>query len=581
MLVATVGYSQGIHFLSDHPAKRITDRWLILHDFPSYSSTVGNRPLEEMNMMATHLYKQGLSGGVLDHYDIRYVYNETSEYAPPVDSTYSPERDKNDGFQLLKGERSGDFTLLKNRRPILKHFYKNEADLFRLDLPSFSLRINPILGLGFGKEQGGAYPIFQNTRGVEVRSIIDDRVYMYMTVLENQQRFLNYLRKKITDYRAIPGHGLYKNYDSPFFDKIRGYDFLNAQGYLGYRMSKHVSAELGHGRHFIGDGIRSLLLSDYGHNYFYFKLNTNVWKLNYQNIFAELSPISSKQVSGDQLLPKKYMATHFLSFTPTSNLEFGLFESVVFSRADHFELQYLNPVILYRSVEQWIGSPDNVLLGFSARYNLLNRHQFYGQVIFDEFKFDEITGNAGWWANKYGLQAGVKTLNIFGVSHLDLQYEFNKVRPYTYAHRGQISAEINQSLSSYSHYNQPLAHPLGANFIEHIIQAHYKPTSRLYLDARMSYARYGLDEAGVSYGQNILRPTDDRLTDDDNTTTQGQATDVLGFYIHADYELFHDFYLGMEYVNRMQDSESEANNFETQYVGLSLRYNFNRTLRDF
>ena len=79
--------------------------------------------------------------------------------------------------------------------------------------------------------------------------------------------------------------------------------------------------ELGHGRHFIGNGMRSLLLSDFSNNYFYLKFNTRVWKLNYQNLFAELSAVSANQLPGDLLLNKKYMASHYLSFRPRKTLK--------------------------------------------------------------------------------------------------------------------------------------------------------------------------------------------------------------------------------------------------------------------
>jgi hypothetical protein len=47
-------------------------------------------------------------------------------------------------------------------------------------------------------------------------------------------------------------------------------------------------------------------LSDFGANYLFLKLNTNVWKFNYQNIFAELTKFYPR--GGDGLLTKKYMA---------------------------------------------------------------------------------------------------------------------------------------------------------------------------------------------------------------------------------------------------------------------------------
>ena len=53
---------------------------------------------------------------------------------------------------------------------------------------------------------------------------------------------------------------------------------------------------------------------------------------------------------------------------------------------------------------------------------------------------------------------GGKYFDAFTVKNLDLQGEMNMVRPYTYTHY--------DSTANYTHYNQPLAHPLGAGFAE-------------------------------------------------------------------------------------------------------------------
>jgi hypothetical protein len=88
---------------------------------------------------------------------------------------------------------------------------------------------------------------------------------------------------------------------------------------------------------------------------------------------------------GDVLIPKKYFAAHYLSFAINKNWHAGFFETVVFSRRNQFEFQYLNPVILYRTVEGALGSPDNVLIGFNVSGNLFKKVQLYGQLLLDEF----------------------------------------------------------------------------------------------------------------------------------------------------------------------------------------------------
>ncbi|MEJ7658377.1 MAG: hypothetical protein WKG07_01490 [Hymenobacter sp.] len=66
---------------------------------------------------------------------------------------------------------------------------------------------------------------------------------------------------------------------------------------------------------------------------------------------------------------------------------------------------------------------------------------------------------AGWWSQQAGrFSSAASSLTVGGIRNLDLQVEFNYVRPYTYQHENLYTA--------YEHYQQPLAHPMGANLVE-------------------------------------------------------------------------------------------------------------------
>ncbi len=105
-----------------------------------------------------------------------------------------------------------------------------------------------------------------------------------------------------------------------------------------------------------------------------------------------------------------------------------------------------------RPAEQQNGSADNAFVGLDFKANIAHRFQVYGQLMFDEFVLSEIKKGDGWWANKWALQLGAKYIDAFGVKNLDLQLETNLVRPFTYSHFDTVA--------NYTHYNQPLAHPL-------------------------------------------------------------------------------------------------------------------------
>jgi hypothetical protein len=338
---------------------------------------------------------------------------------------------------------------------------------------------------------------------------------------------------------------------------------------VNFRATKHIDVTLGHGTHFIGNGMRSLLLSDFTTPYFYLRLNTQFWKINYQNIYAELSPQSKFIGVADALLPKKYMAAHYLSINLLKNWNVGLFESVIFSRKNQFELQYLNPIILYRSIEQSLGSPDNVLLGAHSNIQLFKKINMYGQLMLDEFVVKELLfDNKGWWANKFGIQVGLFYPDAFGVKHLDISIEHNRVRPYTYSFRDTIP-------SNYTHYNQELAHPLGSNFKENLLKLNYQFFNRWNIELSVMQFSKGLDDGLLNYGGNVNRSHDDhRVMDYNNKIGQGIEQKVLNLNLGLQYELMQRMYLTLNFNHRKQSLASVTSN--QSYITTGLRWNIDQ-----
>jgi hypothetical protein len=370
-----------------------------------------------------------------------------------------------------------------NKKPLLKYFYKTPANLFETHGRYFDLVINPAFQFSYARERGDGQPLFMNQRGAEIRGSIDKRIYFQSTIVETQARFADYVTARIIRDSAIQGAGLYKTYTSLLLPLNSSYDFVNAQGLIGFNITPHIGLQFGNGQNFMGDGLRSIFLSNFANNYLFLKLTTKVWKLQYQNIFAELH-LNNRPNDNNALNVKKYMATHHLSVNVTPTLNVGIFETIIMNRSQHFELQYLNPIIFYRSVEHGLGSPDNVLLGGNFKWNVAKRLSFYGEGLLDEFLFKELfVKNQGWWANKYAGQIGVKYFNALNIDHLDMQIEYNKARPFMYSYYD------NQR--NYTHAFQNLAHPLGANFTEIMARVRYQPTWKLLFDGRIMYANAG------------------------------------------------------------------------------------------
>jgi len=212
-----------------------------------------------------------------------------------------------------------------------------------------------------------------------------------------------------------------------------------------------------------------------------------------------------------------------------------------------------------------IGSPDNVLLGLNSKYNLRKNMQLYGQFLLDEFTLSEFFSNKGWWGNKYSVQLGAKYVNAFGIDHLDLQGEYNSAQPYTYSH--------NDPYDSYTHYNQPLAHPLGGNFREFIGIARYQPTARISLTVRAIHAQLGDNTTNNNWGSNPLLSYDTRVSDYGNNIGQGVNASINLLGLDASWMIRHNVFWDIKLLLRQKESRDPARDQTTTLMSTGVRMN--------
>jgi len=442
-------------------------------------------------------------------------------------------------------------------------FYTTPANLYEVHVKDFDLVINPIIQFKYMKESDNDETLFLNSRGVSIRGRIANKIGFTASILDNQERDPLYVQAWENKFQSVPGAGYYKNF------KGTGYDYFDARGYFTFNMTKYIDVAFGYDRNFIGNGYRSLFLSDFGNSTLFLKLNTRIWKFNYQNLFMEL--VQTEPRGPDRLLGKKYAAFHHLDVNVTKKLNIGLFEGVMFGRTNHFEFSYLNPIIFYRSMEQQNGSYDNSVAGIDFKLNILKQVQFYGQFLLDEFNFQQLKDDDTWWANKWGLQVGAKYVNALGIKNLDLQLEYNRVRPFTYSH--------GDSVANYTHYNQPMAHPLGANFSETIGILRYQPAPKWTLLAKAMYWKQGLDTGSRSFGSNIFLPNTapPRQGDFGYVIVSGieSSTTFLSFLLS--YELKENLFIEGSLTNRKFDVPSNTSqSTSTTIVSFGIRWNMYR-----
>lgn len=454
-----------------------------------------------------------------------------------------------------------------SKKPFLKVFYKTKADFFSVSQKDFFVAVNPVIQQQQSVETGNSQRIFLNSKGLTARGLIARRVGFDFYLTDNQERPPLFVQHYEDKYRAVPGAGFYKAF------KTTAYDYFDARGSVYFNAAKYFDFQFGYDRNFIGNGYRSVILSDFATNYLFFKINTRIWKIDYTNFFMELFP-QHKSNPGNLLLPKKYAAKHRLGINITSWLNLGLFESVIFGRPDHFEFSYLNPVIFLRSVEQQNGSPDNAIVGLDLKANIGHQGQLYGQLLLDEFSLKEIKAGNGWWANKFAIQLGGKYIDGFGIKNLDFQGEINLARPFTYTHY--------DSIANYTHYNQPLAHPLGANFIEAIGIVHYQPKPKWTSELKLIYMKQGNDTAGQNLGSNIFLPYTSRPFDYGYTLPSGLISKGINASLLVSYEVKENLFIDGSLMYRRHNTVGSPDlTTSTKMLTLGVRLNMFRRTYDY
>ncbi len=470
---------------------------------------------------------------------------------------YNMQRSKMNSMEWVTGDKSA----LQSKKSLWKTFYTTPADLIQVDNPDFFLSVNPVLQLQAGVESASDEFLFLNTRGIVARGLIAKKIGFQTYLTDNQETGPQFVRDRIAQYRAVPGAGFYKTF------KSSGVDYFDARGSVNVNVAKYLDIQFGYDKQHIGSGYRSLYLSEYPNSYLFLNLNLRVWRLNYVAKTMELTA-QYKRGSTDTVFPKKYMAIHHISFNAPKWLTVGLFEGIVFNRLNQFEFSYLNPIIFLRPMEQNNGSADNAFVGVDLKANIARKFQLYTHLLFDEFKLDEITSGDGWWANKWAWQFGGKYIDAFGVKNLDLQAEINLVRPFTYAH--------NDTVANYTHYNQPLSHPLFSNVRELVGIIRYQPAPKWYLQARVNGWWGGSDPVGENYGNNIFLDTDTRARGYGNVFGQLNETQWVNANFWAAYEWKENFFIeGNLYFRK-------TNNVATNTVAsFGIRWNMHRREYDY
>jgi len=391
-------------------------------------------------------------------------------------------------------------------------FWEKSADR------NFDLGFVPLAEFGLGYSNLND-EIWTASLGMAINAKFGKKLSLYGDFIYGEERAPFYVQQFIDSTGVFPAYG--KN------QADAGYSYLFPTLRLAYTPVDFFQFELGFGKNHIGNGYRSFMLSEAAFNYPYLKIETDVWNIKYTNLYSAQDGTDPTQGNMLDFRPK-YTSTHYLNWAISPRVNIGLFESIIWQANDTlsnrgFDPNYLNPIIFFRSVEFAQGSADNAILGFDISYKISKKVLAYSQFVLDEFLLSEFRDGDGWWANKWGFQLGLQWFDPFKLDMSWLRGEFNVARPFTYSH-GSV-------LQNYAHYNQPLAHQLGANFYEGIAEI-YLEHNRFFAEGMFMYAQYGRDPDSLNLGGDIFKSYANPSSIYGNTIGQGIKNEVFLNNLH-------------------------------------------------
>lgn len=384
---------------------------------------------------------------------------------------------------------------------------------------TISFSAAPLINAGVGTEklETKSQAVNELAFGLNIKAHAGAKWSGQFSFLADNSLYPDHINNLLKQQHTGQGYGYTKDNKAMFY-----------QGNLTFTPDDIFTIQAGFGKNFIGDGYRSMLLSDYSNSYPYLKVTANIWKIKYMALYTNFQDIRYSEGSYADF-KQKFSTIHYLSYNATKWLNIGFFESIVWqSQEDNYyrgyDINYLNPIIFLRPVEYVQGSADNALMGLTFKVKIKQKNILYSQLLIDEFLLAELKNNRGWWANKYAIQLGFKSYDFLGINNLKVQAEFNMARPFTYSYYEDPSS-LN-TLQNYGHFNSPLAHPLGANFNEMVGSISYSK-KRWIIEAMSSFATVGLDSNNYSLGQNIYLPYNQREQEFGYNNGGGISTKIM------------------------------------------------------
>ncbi|MDB5019430.1 MAG: gliding motility protein RemB, partial [Pedobacter sp.] len=226
-----------------------------------------------------------------------------------------------------------------------------EEHLLNFNSQDYAIYADFLPDFQVGREFNEDKSTWKNTRGYQIGGTVGKTFSFYTNGFENQGVFANYLTKFIDSNQVVPSEmsGKLNN---------RTKDWAYVTALLSYTPNKFLNVALGYDKNFIGDGYRSMLLSDVAGNYSFLRVRASLGSVQYQTIFSYMLDNGAPRLTSDRRLGAraKWNAMHYIDWNVNNRLSIGFFQAVTWADAEPegkrgFDFNYVHPFVFLRPIE--------------------------------------------------------------------------------------------------------------------------------------------------------------------------------------------------------------------------------------
>ncbi|MEE4198432.1 MAG: hypothetical protein V2I54_12370 [Bacteroidales bacterium] len=396
---------------------------------------------------------------------------------------------RNSNYPLNKRQASELEFYLKDFNKELekdRHFNKRFDLLYTKD-SLFSLSVNAILGIEYFMNDSGSF--YHRWNGAEAQAYVGEHFGFYASLRDNHEsEFLvreDFLTQRMgANYKHVDGGGDYS-------EMRGGLTYSWDWGSFGV-----VKDHFQWGNHYHGATIFSGRTPSFAHLRLqlkpakWFEFNwVHGWLVS--EVIDSASSMTFTNAYGTDrrdMMFDKYLAANLFTFKPLDKLYLSAGNSVIYS-SNGPELQYLIPVMFYKSVDHTYNATDksgrnvgqNSQMFFDISSRNIRKVHLSATLFIDELSTSRVFNDTVWnfWSLKTSMRISDLLPNTF------LTAEYTQTMPLTYKHH------IPTTTFESNGYN--LGHYLMDNAREYYVALQVKPVKTLSLQLAWMLAQKGKD----------------------------------------------------------------------------------------